>query len=114
MPTMDSTSTEKTTTQPIKTELTKDQVAHVAHLARLAISDEELDLYTKQLSAILGYVEQLNSVTTDNVTPVAQVTGLTNVLQSDEVAGDTVDRNGFIADAPASELPYVKVKAVLE
>jgi aspartyl-tRNA(Asn)/glutamyl-tRNA(Gln) amidotransferase subunit C len=94
--------------------LTRDQVAHVAHLARLSLSDQELITYTDQLSAILAYVDQLSSVDTEHVVPVAQVTGLENVLQADAIASDTVDRESFLQGAPAAEPPYVKVKAVLE
>ncbi len=95
-------------------QLTKEEVAHVAHLARLAITEEELDRYTSQLSAILDYVDQLNKIDTTNIEPVAQVTGLVNVLAEDEVAADTVDRQALLHGAPAAESPYLKVKAVLE
>lgn len=95
-------------------KLTKKQVAHVAHLARLELTDEQLDHYTGQLAAILEYVDQLNQVDTAQVEPVAQVTGLVNILQADEVTADTVDRQGFLDGAPAAEPPHVKVKAVLE
>lgn len=94
--------------------LTRDQVAHVAHLARLSLTDLELTTYTEQLSAILAYVDQLSSVDTENVVPVAQVTGLENVLQDDVVASDSIDRDAFLDGAPATESPYLKVKAVLE
>lgn len=94
--------------------LTKEEVAHVAHLARLDVTEEELEKYTGQLSAILDYVDQLAEVNTDGVEPLAQTTGLVNVLQNDIVAADTVDREAFLAGAPAAEQPYVKVKAVLE
>ncbi len=94
--------------------LTKEEVAHVAHLARLDVTEEELEKYTGQLSAILDYVDQLAEVNTDGVEPLAQTTGLVNVLQNDIVAADTVDREAFLAGAPAAEQLYVKVKAVLE
>lgn len=94
--------------------LTKEEVAHVAHLARLELSDAELDKYTEQLSDILGYVDQLSEVDTDGVEPLAQTTGLVNVLQEDIVAADSADREAFLKGAPATEAPYAKVKAVLE
>ncbi len=95
-------------------KLTKDQVAHVADLARLELSDTELERYTSQLSAILAYVDQLSQADTAGTQPVAQVTGLSNVLQDDQPAADSVDRQAFLAGAPAAEPPYLKVKAVLE
>ncbi len=65
--------------------LTKAQVEHIAKLARLTLSPAEAEKMTKELSSILQYVEQLNEVNTDSVTPTAQVTGLTNTLREDDV-----------------------------
>ena len=56
----------------------KDDIKHVAELARLELSDKELDIYGKQLSDILGYIEQLQEVNTDGIEPTAQITGLEN------------------------------------
>lgn len=95
-------------------QLTEEQVAHVAHLARLELTGDELSLYTSQMSAILSYVDQLSSVDTVNIEPVAQVTGLKNVMAEDIVATDPISRDAFLDGAPAAEAPYVKVKAVLE
>lgn len=64
-------------------KLTKQQVHHVAKLARLGLSDAEIEKFQVQLSAILEYVEQLNEVNTDGVEPTAQVTGLANVTRQD-------------------------------
>lgn len=66
-------------------KLTKDQVKHVAKLARLGLSEAEIEKFRTQLSGILDYVEQLNEVKTDGVEPTAQVTGLLNVMREDEV-----------------------------
>lgn len=65
-------------------KLTKDQVKHVAALARLGIEEKEVEKFQTQLSGILDYVEQLNEVNTDNIEPTAQVTGLKNIMRSDE------------------------------
>jgi aspartyl-tRNA(Asn)/glutamyl-tRNA(Gln) amidotransferase subunit C len=94
--------------------LTKEQVAHVAHLARLSIAEADLALYTTQLSDILASFEQLNVVDTDAIEPVAQVTGLINVLEADQPRSDVIDHDTFLASAPAAEPPYLKVKAVFE
>lgn len=66
-------------------KLTKDQVKHVAKLARLGLSEADTSKFQTQLSGILDYVEQLNEVKTDGVEPTAQVTGLVNVVREDEV-----------------------------
>jgi len=62
-----------------------DNVRHIAKLARLKLSEEEVQKFTKELSSILGYVEILNELDTENVEPTAQVTGLTNVFREDVV-----------------------------
>lgn len=67
------------------TALTRDQVLHIAKLARLELTPEEVDKMTKELSSILGYIEMLNEVDTAAVEPTAQVTGITNALRDDIV-----------------------------
>lgn len=65
-------------------KLISDQVKHVAKLANLSISEAEEKKYSKQLSKILDYIEQLNQVDTLEVEPQFNVTGLANVMRSDE------------------------------
>ncbi len=66
-------------------KLTKDQVLHVAKLARMRISDQEAEVYAGQLSGCLEYMEILNELDTSKVEPTAQVTGLLNVARADTV-----------------------------
>lgn len=70
-------------------KLTKDQVKHVANLARIALTEEQVEKLQPQLSGILDYVDQLGEVNTDTTEPTAQVTGLTNVLRKDVVRDST-------------------------
>lgn len=65
--------------------LTPEQVRHVAKLARLRLSEAEVDKFSNQLTAILDYVAILNEVDTEGVEPTSQVTGLENVTRMDEV-----------------------------
>lgn len=65
--------------------LTKEQVRHIAKLARLEISEAEVEKFTKELTSILGYIDMLGEVDTKNVGYTAQATGLTNALRDDEV-----------------------------
>lgn len=65
--------------------LTAEQVRHIAKLARLTLSDEEVERYTSELTNILKYVEMLTEVNTEGVVPTSQVTGQTNSLRIDEV-----------------------------
>jgi aspartyl-tRNA(Asn)/glutamyl-tRNA(Gln) amidotransferase subunit C len=95
--------------------LAKKEVKHIAHLARLGLTDEEIEKYTKQLSSILDYVEQLKEVKTEGVEPTAQVTGLENVMREDKIEGcDKKTRDELIKLAPESEDDLVKTKSVFE
>jgi len=66
-------------------KLTREDVLKLAQLARLDVTDEEVEEYSKELSEILQYVEQLQSVDVDGLKPTNQVTGLTNVEREDEI-----------------------------
>ena len=65
--------------------LTKQEVLHIAKLARLELKDEEVEKFRTQLSSILEYVGQLSKVDTQGVEPIAQITGLQNILREDLV-----------------------------
>lgn len=71
--------------------LTPEQVRHVAKLARLRLSDAEVEKFSGQLSAILDYVAILNEVDTEGVQPTSQVTGLENVTREDVVRATATD-----------------------
>jgi aspartyl-tRNA(Asn)/glutamyl-tRNA(Gln) amidotransferase subunit C len=94
--------------------LDKQQIEHIAKLARLELTAEELEKYGGQISAILGYIEQLQEVDVDGVEPTAQVTGLTNAWREDEVNDWPKDENILaLNDAPGKEGRNIKVKRVL-
>lgn len=65
--------------------LSREEVAKIAHLARLALTDEELATYRRQLSAVLEYAERLNQVDIDDVPPTSSAVPLHNVMRQDEV-----------------------------
>ncbi len=93
--------------------LTPDEVRHIARLARLGISEEEVAHLGGQLSSILDYFEQLKELDTDDVPPTAYALDLHNVLRSDETAPCSEPADVF-ANAPAQENGYFRVRAVLE
>ena len=94
--------------------LTKKDIQHIANLARLELSEEELKLYGEQLSAVLEYINQLKEVDTTDVEPTAQVTGLENVWRADEIEPWAKDEVQIaIGQAPEVEDGQVKVKRVL-
>ena len=65
--------------------LTKDEVLHIAKLARLELKEEEVEKFRTQLSQILEYVGQLQNVDTTGIEPISQITGLQNVMREDRV-----------------------------
>ena len=82
--------------------ITRDDVAHVADLARLALSDEELELFTVQLAAVLEHADDLESLDTEGVPPTAHPLPLVNVLR-DDVVHRGLDRDEVLAAAPSVE-----------
>jgi len=96
-------------------QLSKDEIQHIAKLARLELSDEELKKYGGQLSAVLNYIDQLKEVDVKGVEPTAQVTGLENVLREDKARDwDEKEIEEALADAPEREDRFIKVKRVIE
>ncbi len=93
--------------------LTLDEVRHVARLARLRLSDEELEQMREQLSEILDAVNALQEVDVEGVPPTAQVTDVVNVVRPDEVR-PSLPVEEALADAPRREGDYFKVKPVFE
>ena len=93
--------------------ITKDQIEHIAKLARLRLTDDEQTKMTKELGMILTYVEKLNEVDTTGVEPTAQVTGLENIFRKDAVGEQLGNPADLIAVAPEHERNLIKVKTVL-
>lgn len=87
-------------------------VRRVAELARLRISDEEVARFAEQLSSILGYVEKLSELDTDDVVPTAHVHAMCNVLRSDE-AHEARAVEQAMHNAPDSQADMFKVPKVL-
>lgn len=95
-------------------KLDKEQVKHIAELARLDLSEEEITKYGEQLTGILTFVEQLQEVNTDDVEPTAQVTGMENIFREDEVeAWDKKEVADALEQAPELEDGQIKVKRIL-
>jgi aspartyl-tRNA(Asn)/glutamyl-tRNA(Gln) amidotransferase subunit C len=93
--------------------ISKDQVKHVAHLARLAVTDEEAEMLTEQLDKIIGFAEELNELDTDNVEPTTHVLELKNILREDEVR-NSVSVDEAMKNAPAQKDGQFKVPNILE
>ena len=93
--------------------ISRADVEHVADLARLHLTDEELDRMQTQLSNILEAIETLRDVDTSHVGPTASVIQLENVMRDDVVAGP-MTREAALADAPLRDDPFLRVPTVLE
>ena len=94
-------------------KLTLEQVDHIAQLARLTLSTEEKGLYREQLSAILDYVQKLEELDTEAISPTATVLPLRSVMREDESA-PSLDRKDILANAPEAADGCFEVPAVLE
>jgi aspartyl-tRNA(Asn)/glutamyl-tRNA(Gln) amidotransferase subunit C len=92
--------------------LTKDEVRHIAALAHLALSDEEIALYQEQLSTILDYAARLQEIDTSDVPPTATVLPLVSVLRED-VPTEPLPRDEALANAPDAEANCFFVPSVL-
>ncbi|MES2217935.1 MAG: Asp-tRNA(Asn)/Glu-tRNA(Gln) amidotransferase subunit GatC [Pseudomonadota bacterium] len=93
--------------------LTTDDVKKIAHLARLAISDQEIKAYTEQLSGILDFVEQMNQVDTGNTQPLAHSLDISQRLRSDGVT-EPDRRAAYQAIAPQVEAGLYLVPQVID
>jgi len=93
--------------------ITRGDVEHVAELARLHLTDEELDRMQVQLSRILEAIEVLRDVDTSHVGPTATVLNLENVMRDDEPA-DGLSREAALANAPLREGDHLRVPRVLK
>lgn len=82
--------------------LSEEEVRHVAKLARLGLTDEEIKRFTGQLSNVLSYIDVLSEVETEGVPLTCQVTGLSNVSRADEVVNGWCTREELLG---TSELP---------
>lgn len=94
-----------------------DDIAHLASLARLTLSDEETNRYASQLSGVVTYVEQLQEANTEGIVSSKGVSGLSTVLAEDvpRMAGDqaAISSEALLAGAPLRSGKYIQVRAVL-
>ncbi|MBT5018065.1 Asp-tRNA(Asn)/Glu-tRNA(Gln) amidotransferase subunit GatC [bacterium] len=93
--------------------LSIDDVKKVAKLARLRLSPEEEQEFLGQLGDILGYIEMLNEVDTENVEPMAHIADVVNVFRSDE-AQPSIDREKTLLNAPKTDGTYFLVPQILD
>ncbi len=93
--------------------ITKQSVAHVAELARLAFNEDELQQFTAQLDDILNMVEQLEEVDTTGVAPTTQSIHLQNVMREDK-AGTPTPTADLFQNVPTSKGTLIQVPAIID
>ncbi|MSQ29987.1 MAG: Asp-tRNA(Asn)/Glu-tRNA(Gln) amidotransferase subunit GatC [Dehalococcoidia bacterium] len=93
--------------------LTADEVRQIARLARVGLTDAEVEQLREQLSTILEHFDGLNAIDTEGVPPTTQSFDLANVAREDEPRA-SVTREEALANVPRREGPYIRVRAVLE
>lgn len=96
----------------VPARLTRDDVAHVAALARLHLSEEELDLFTHQLAEVLDHARDVASLDLSGVAPTAHAMAVTNVLRADEPR-PCLGRDEVLAMAPDVEDHRFRVPRIL-
>jgi aspartyl-tRNA(Asn)/glutamyl-tRNA(Gln) amidotransferase subunit C len=93
-------------------KLSRDEVAHLARLARLAVTDEELDLFAGQLDVILDAVARVGDAAAEDVPPTTHAVPMTNVTRPD-VTRPCLPRDVVLAQAPAAEDDRFRVPRIL-
>lgn len=94
-------------------KLTREDVLKLAQLARLELTDAEIEEYGTELTEILQYVEQLSGVDVSGLKPTNQVTGLTNVTRTDDIADYGYEPAKLLENLPAKKGNQIKVKRMI-
>jgi aspartyl-tRNA(Asn)/glutamyl-tRNA(Gln) amidotransferase subunit C len=94
-------------------KIDKEQVRKVAKLSRLDLTEDEIEEFTGQLSAILEYVEKMNELDTENVEPLAHCLPISNVFRQD-IVKDSLGTEKALANAPQRDGEFFKVPKILD
>ncbi len=94
-------------------ELSTEDVRKVARLARLKLTDDEVEMFARQLGDVLGYVDQLSQVDTTGVQPLVHAVEVANVFRPD-VQQESLPREAALSNAPGSDGKYFLVPSILE
>ena len=99
--------------EALMTTITKEQVAHIAHLSRLEIQESEVDGYIEKLEKVVDLFNTINNAPTENVKPTYHVLDLVNVFRED-VAHDGMDREEVLKNSKETEAGQFKVPTIIE
>jgi len=93
--------------------ISKDQVKYVAHLARLDLTDAELNTFAAQLDKIVEYIDQLKQLDVSKIDPMEHVLALSNVKRKDELK-ESLETKEILENAPQKEKTFFKLPKVIE
>lgn len=94
-------------------KLSREEVLKLARLARLSLTDDEVERYRVELSNIIEYIDLLNEADVEGLKPTSQVTGLVNVFRADEVVESVTTPEELLELAPDRGGDYIKVKRMI-
>jgi aspartyl-tRNA(Asn)/glutamyl-tRNA(Gln) amidotransferase subunit C len=94
--------------------LEKEEILHIATLARIGLDEKDIKKYQNELSEILDYFKKLEELNVDNIEPIGHITGMQNVFRSDNQEDFGLEgKEAIIKNVPESKEGYIKVKSVL-
>lgn len=94
-------------------KFTKQQLEYIAELSKISVGSSDEDYLLSNLNSILQFVEYIQSVKTEDIKPISQITGLSDVWREDIVKSCSISRSDLLSNAPATRDGYVVVKKVL-
>lgn len=94
-------------------KISKEEIEHIAMLARLSLTEEEKELFGVQLSSILDYMETLNELDTEHIEPTSHVLSLINVMREDKPR-DSIPREDALSNAPDRTEKFYRVPKIIE
>lgn len=94
--------------------ITKDEVLYIANLARIKMSEEEVEKFTSQLDKILEYINKLNEIDTTEVEPLSHIEEISNVMREDRVSNESFTSKEALEMAPDKEGDFFRVPKVIE
>ena len=96
-----------------ESKISRDEVAHLAHLSRLSVTESEIDTFAPQLERILEYVAKVGEVAADDISPMSHNVPMTNVTRPDVIA-PSLDRDEVLRSAPAAQDNRFRVPRILD
>jgi aspartyl-tRNA(Asn)/glutamyl-tRNA(Gln) amidotransferase subunit C len=93
--------------------LSREEIEHIAMLARLSLTEEEKELFGAQLSSILDYMEKLNELDTEHIEPTSHVLSISNIMREDATR-DSIPREDALSNAPDRTDKFYRVPKIID